>query len=357
MKIKKYLFVPFLFAVLISTIFTALYVKPAFAQDQCVDAAGAPIPCPPTKDNSSTGGGNDADNKRSTVTPVPPTVTPTNTPLPISAAPTSLPDENYLGSCNNGDGNVFDCFEKFKCEDGLLVIEIDLYAEGGTKYDFYCIPDENVPQLNLPLTIPDPVGKDNNWTGGCNTDGGNQSLDIDACLDLATSDCREQGGEVSIWYDDEGAGVYCQNQSEANQPAPEATALPLVVAPPSGDTSGEDWDESCSWASCFAYDIMCWADGGSGYGQEDGAGNTVYHCDMPEGSTSGNNLKQLGLATVVVVIAAIAIPALIRSRQSATAGKGQHIKKAVLFVRKAGNDSGDDSPPPPPPPPPPPAKK
>ena len=116
MKTKKHLFVPFLFAVLISTIFTALYVKPAFAQDQCVDAAGAPIPCPPTKDNSSTGGGNDADNKRSTVTPVPPTVTPTNTPLPISAAPTSLPDENYLGSCNNGDGNVFDCFEKFKCE-------------------------------------------------------------------------------------------------------------------------------------------------------------------------------------------------------------------------------------------------
>ncbi len=368
MKNKKYLFVPFLLAIMIFTFFTASQVKSASAQTQCLDAAGGPIPCPPTEEipcgqpggpacppPPDNGGDNDGGNKRPTVTPIPPTAT----SLPISAAPTSLPEENYLGSCSNADGNIFDCIEKFKCENGLLVIEIDLYADGGTKYDFYCIPDENLPQLNLPLTIPDPVGKDNNWTGGCNNDGGNQSLNIDACLDLAASDCSEQGGEASIWYDDDGAGVYCENQSEASLPAPEATALPLVVAPPAADTSGEDWDESCSWASCFAYDIMCWADGGSGYGQEDGAGNTVYHCDMPEGSTSGNNLKQLGLATIVVVLVGLLVPASNKVREAAAKRKSARMlnnknpelvknqddgdtEKATLFGRKAGDEKRHD---------------
>ncbi len=353
MKIKIYVFIPFLLTILISAFFAGSQVTPALAQTQCVDAAGGPIPCPPTEDipcgqaggpacPPSDNGNNNDDNKRSTATPVPATVTPTATPLPISAAPTSLPDENYLGSCSNADGNVFDCFEKFKCEDGLLVIEIDLYADGGTKYDFYCISDENVPQLNLPLTIPDPVGKDNNWTGGCNNDGGNQSLDIDACLDLAVSDCSEQGGEASIWYDDDGAGVYCQNQSEASQPAPEATALPLAVVPPTGNTSSEDWDESCSWASCFAYDIMCWADGGSGYGQEDGAGNTVYHCDMPEGSTSGNNLKQLGLATVVVVLIGLLVPAVQKVRDAAARSSRMPNNKNPELVKNQ-DDGGTEA--------------
>jgi hypothetical protein len=157
------------------------------------------------------------------------------------------------------------------------------------------------------------VGKDANWTGDCPADG------LEACLDLASADCSQEGGEISIWYDDEGgAGVYCENQSEAGQPAPVATALPLAVAPSGGDTSGEDWDESCSWATCFAYDLMCWADGGSGYGQEDGAGNTVYHCDMPEGSTNGNNLKQLGIATIIIVVLiGLLVPAVQKIREAA----------------------------------------
>jgi hypothetical protein len=427
MKIKKYLFIPLLLAILFSTFFAGVLVKPAFAQDRCVDATGAPIPCPPTKDKNSNGGGNNDNNKRPTATPVPPTATPTNIPLPISAAPTSLPDENYLGSCSNADENVFDCFEKFKCEDGLLVMKVDLYTGNGTKYDFYCIPDETVPQLNLPLTIPDPVGKDANWTGGCPAGDG-----LDACLDLASRDCSEEGGEISIWYDDDGAGVYCQNQSEDGQPASEATnmtlgnptsevmvakedwhkfcsnsdkhayatclvdtssacakeggtasptthedgatvncsfskimmeatPLPLVSVPQDGTRSGEDWDESCSWASCFAYDIMCWADGGSGYGQEDGAGNTVYHCDMPEGSTSSNNLKQLGLATIVVVLVGLLVPAIQKVRDAAAKPQGSSARmpnnknpelvknqedggteKATLYGRKAGDDKRQD---------------
>lgn len=327
MKNKKKLIIPVLLVILITTFFAGVQVTPANAQEPvCTDAAGGVIPCPPPVDIpcGQAGGpacppppSNDDSNNNDGGNQNPPSVpaTATSTSLPISAAPTStpLPDENYLGSCTNADDNVFDCFEKFKCEDGLLVIKVDLYADGGTKYDFYCIPDKNVPQLNLPLTIPDPIGKDGNWTGGCSAGDG-----LDACLDLASDDCSQQGGEISIWYDDDGAGVYCENQSEANQPAPAATALPLVVAPQSGNTSDEDWDESCSWASCFAYDIMCWADGGSGYGQEDGAGNTVYHCDMPEGSTSGNNLKQLGLATIVVVVLiGLLLPAVQKVRSAA----------------------------------------
>lgn len=358
MNNKKQFFIPILLAFLTSAFFAGIQARTVFAQDSCFDATGASIPCPPTQDNSGGAGGGDNSGENQNPPSVP--VTPTSTPLPISAAPTStpFPDENYLGSCTNADDNVFDCFEKFKCEDGLLVIEVDLYADGGTKYDFYCIPDETVPQLNLPITIPDPKGKDDNWGSGCSEDshGG-----LDACLDLLSGVCAEEGGDVSIWYDDDGAGFYCENESEASQPAPEATALPLVVAPQSGDTNSEDWDESCSWASCFAYDIMCWADGGSGYGQEDGAGNTVYHCDMPEGSTSGNNLKQLGLATIVVVVLiGLLLPAVQKVRSAAARSSTARIpnnknpelvknqdeggteKKATLFGRKAGDDKRQD---------------
>ncbi len=349
MKTKQYFFIPILLVIMITALFAGTYVKPAYAQEPvCTDAAGGVIPCPPPADIPCGQAGGPAcppppsdDNNSGNQNPPSTPATATSTPLPISAAPTStpLPDENYLGSCTNADDNVFDCFEKFKCEDGLLVIEVDLYADGGTKYDFYCIPDENVPQLNLPLTIPDPVGKDGNWTGGCAAGDG-----LDACLDLASDHCSQEGGEISIWYDDDGAGVYCENQSEASQPAPEASPLPLAVAPQTGDTSGEDWDESCSWASCFAYDIMCWADGGSGYGQEDGAGNTVYHCDMPEGSTSGNNLKQLGLATIVVVVLiGLLLPAVQKIREAATRTRMESNRHKLMETLTDGDEGGTEA--------------
>jgi hypothetical protein len=501
MKNKKYLFIPLLLTILISAFFAGSQVNPVFAQTQCVDATGAPIPCPPTAEipcgqpggpacpptrvptkdgpnptprptktsqpitnpteETSTAGASwsgtcsgshseivncmgklanscgaskgtydieiNKDGSHTMTCTLPAVVDP-NAPLPLVVAPTStpLPDENYLGSCSNNDRNIFDCFEKFTCEDGLLVIKVDLYSGNGTKYDFYCIPDETVPQLDLPLSIPDPEGKVGNWTGGCSAGAG-----LDACLDLMSAGCAEEGGDVSIWYDDDGgAGVYCENQSEAGQPAPETTSLPLsnptaeagvadwnkfcsnsdgaayatcivdasssctkeggtasptthedgatincrfptivieptplplVAAPQTGETSDDDWDETCSWASCWAYDLTCWASGGSGYGVEDSAGNTGYHCDMPEGSTSGNNLKQLGLATVVVVLVGLLVPAIQKVRDAAARAKSSSARmpnnknpelvknqedgsaeKATLFGRKAGDDKRQD---------------
>lgn len=311
-------------SLLLNLLFSVFAINKVYAQGpECRDATGAVIPCPPTEPPAEppTGNGGNQNPPATVATPTSaslPLAVPTQeestakaewsgtckdstciaqftngctsvggtvttgeikdgtvpltcsvplvlpaTPRPISVAPTSLPDEDYLGSCSNADGNVFDCFDQFKCEDGLLVIEVDLYATGGTKYDFYCIPDENIPQLDLPLTIPDPAGEDNNWTGGCNVDG------LDACLDLMSSACSEEGGEVSIWYDDDGAGVYCQNQSEAGQVAPTATPLPIITAP-------------------------------------------------EEGSTSGNNLKQIGLAVFIGILIGLLLPAIQKVRDAAT---------------------------------------
>jgi hypothetical protein len=496
MKTKKYLFIPFLLAILISSLFANVPVKPAFAQEQCVDASGAPIPCPPTAEipcgqpggpacpptkdgpnptprptrtsqpianpteETSTAGaswsgscanagpvndpcllklmdacydaggdstvGNADENGTVTVTCALPAVRDPNAPRPLVSAPTRtpLPDENYLGSCSNNDRNIFDCFEKFTCEDGLLVIKVDLYSGNGTKYDFYCIPDESTPLLDLPLSLPDPKGKVANWTGGCSAGAG-----LDACLDLMSAGCAEEGGDVSIWYDDDGgAGVYCENQSEARQPAPEATSLPLsnptaetrtadwfkfcsnsdgaayatclvdasssctkeggsplpithedgatvscrfptivieptplplVVAPQTGETSGESWDESCSWASCWAYDLTCWSSGGSGYGVEDSAGNTGYHCDLPDSTTGQNNLKQLALGVLVgIVLIGLLVPAINKVRDAAAKGRSARMlnnKNPELVKSQDDGATEGGTPPPPPPPPPPPS--
>lgn len=130
------------------------------------------------------------------------------TPLPIANAEA---DDNWVGHCSKTDDNLAECIQKYKCEDGLLVIKVDIYA--GT-YDFYCIPHVVDPQVVLPFAIPPDDGATGNWTGGCFGD------DTDGCLNDMKAACDEEGGEYSEWYDDEGGvGAHCANSSES-APAP-----------------------------------------------------------------------------------------------------------------------------------------
>jgi hypothetical protein len=145
----------------------------------------------------------------------------------FAALDDSRPNEDdYLGSCTNK--NLAECREAFTCKDGLLVIEVDLYASGGTRYDFYCIPHDGVSEL--PFAIPPSGGENDNWTGSCS------GPFMDQCIDTLSAMCDEEGGDLSVWYDDggTGAGLYCENMSEARQPAPtEAAALAAVPQEPS----------------------------------------------------------------------------------------------------------------------------
>lgn len=89
-------------------------ITPVQAQTTCVDAAGGPIPCPPTEEPSTGGGGSEEEenednsgggaqpgggnpNPPSVVTATPsatPSPEPTNTPLPLSDKPTEDPTKN-----------------------------------------------------------------------------------------------------------------------------------------------------------------------------------------------------------------------------------------------------------------------
>ncbi len=249
---KKILFINALMLVLLAALFSPVSnLTDVQAQSTCLDAAGAPIPCPPTEE-PSTGGGSDDNsgggsqpgggnpNPPSVITATPsatPTPQPTNTPLPVSDKPTENPtknapsndptptpmvianpssddsttgvvawekdcsekesetaqvkciedwlavctkgngspsqtvkpdgvitvscsygkmvfeptplaiaganEDNLIGSCTQEDAidrSLADCFARYTCEDGTLVIKVDLYNGNGTAYDFYCIP-------------------------------------------------------------------------------------------------------------------------------------------------------------------------------------------------------------------------
>ena len=155
------------------------------------------------------------------------------TPLPLSSVATSTPrpEEGYLGQCTKADGDFSECKEKFTCEDGLLVMKVDLYSGNGTVYDFYCYPQK--PNLSI-AAVPGNNATEN-WTGDCNSY--NSHGNLSACLDEYAAACAEEGGDYSEWYDDDGsAGVYCQNESEASQSVPVETALPAAIPADSGPT-------------------------------------------------------------------------------------------------------------------------
>ena len=143
----------------------------SIAYAQCQDAAGGPIPCPPG------GGGGGEEKEKKTETPVPPTAT--STPLPFA-----LPESDFLGSCTSE--NFAECRDQFKCEDGLLVIKVDLYTGNGTKYDFYCIPHDSGVLSDFPLSSPPTDGNTDYKYGGVCYD--------DKCISDFIAQCDADGG-------------------------------------------------------------------------------------------------------------------------------------------------------------------
>lgn len=293
----------------------------------CVDATGAP--CTPTPEPGGGGGGNQnppASVVTATFTAIPTlTTVPTSTPFPIA-----LPESDFLGSCTSE--NFSECKEQFKCENGLLVIKVDLYSGNGTKYDFYCIPHEEAPLLDLPFTLPQDNGAtDDNWTSGCFGD------DVDACVEDLASLCESEGGDLSVWYDDEGgAGVYCENESEAGQVV--STTTPLSIAAPDNENSTEaSWDEECGFWTCWISSLSCMADGGTGYELDTVSGHHIYHCDVP--SKSNTTPPSTWLPWVVVGIVGILVVMLLPAVQKVreAAHRRTQTKEHILLARQPTN--------------------
>ncbi|MBK9778826.1 MAG: hypothetical protein IPP55_02060 [Anaerolineales bacterium] len=127
---------------------------------------------------------------------------------------------------------------------------------------------------------------------------------------------------------------------------PGVEPLTITSTQDNDGTTGGSWDEECSWATCWMSDLACWAEGGKGYGVEDSVGNTGYHCDLPAGSTSGNNLKQLGLATIIlVVLIMILLPAIQKIREAAARnpGRSNNRRVEVKLVRNHEENGENES--------------
>lgn len=253
--------------------------------------------------------------------------------LPPTPMPFAYPEDDYLGTCTSE--NFAECRENFTCEDGLLVIEVDIYADGGTKYDFYCIPHEELPDLGLPITSPADSDDDPTkykYAGVCHFGDGYEN-----CMSDFFAQCDEDGGLYDEIDTGKGATVATCELPEKSAPTEEA---PAISAAPTDDgaTEGSSWDEECGYLTCWISSLSCLADGGSGYELDHASGAHIYHCDIPNSSSStlppSGWLPGLGLGIVVGVVL---LPAIQKVRDSAARVRRAEIK-TVYDLKDKPND-------------------
>lgn len=318
----------FLLSLMLAILSSAVIGKVAYAQDPtCVDpATGGTIPCQPTDAPS---GGDDNDNNgakpggNQNPPPAAPTATvppvPTSTPLPLA-----LPESDFLGSCTND--NLDECIDQFKCEDGLLVIEVDLYSGDGTKYDFYCIPHESDFLKELPLAIPPTTGDDGTdykYAGVCHHGDG-----YSECISDFVAQCDADGGLYDEIESGKGATVATCELPE--QAAP--TEAPVIAAAPTDNGSAEGNGETSKPSPWTPWIIV-------------GALAILIGLLLPavqkireaaaRAKTSSNSAK---VDLINKDDDGTEAQDYLLEIDGVKGESKQHIKKAVLHVRKAGKD-------------------
>lgn len=208
MKNKKYLFVPFLLAILISAFFAVTHVKPATAQ--CVDpttgATCTPVPCgqaggpvcPATQESNDNGDGN----QKATSVSAPATATPNPTDEAESAG------SEWSGTCKLTDKKCPLVFSN-GCTHVGGSWEVESTSE--TEVTLKCTVPLIIDPTPLPITsaeinpesTPLPLSDNreewlrNGWTGKCSKHNTSSTFPMSSCINNHLAACKNDQGTAS----------------------------------------------------------------------------------------------------------------------------------------------------------------
>ena len=359
MNIKK-IFAVLVLSMTLSVAFSLFNMQSAHAQD-CTDATGAPIECPPSTDDTGSGdtgsddtssgdtSSDDSGGKRNTPVPPIPTSTPipTFTPTPTAtlstiANPTDDPGlegVGWSGTCSGTPKETTRCIGVFTnaCE------HVGGSADGNVQKDGKVKMTCTVPSNALPIPTIRPI--DGEGATGGEAEGKsvvcmkNSNVEANHHIDCAmrlTGKCVSNGGSSTSSSDKYGNIKVTCSEDVLDEPLPEDEN---VLSASATDT---DNDITCHDMFCVMnIYIGCWWSNGNYSETANPDGSISVSCEPKSGTGPVNPIPYPGLPLlgliIIIIAAVVAIPAFLRYRKQRKSDTQLKNKEAVAIYTSTGD--------------------